>query len=163
MGRNCVFSFHKIHMCFMSLFSLLERPKFRFPWQKKIIMIFPEFSSACIMTRTRASLVAQSVKSLPAIQETWVGFLGQEDFPWRRKWQPTPVFLPRESHGQRSLAGYSPWAHKSRTRLSEEAHSIMTCSSWNFSWFCYPSPPGLFLLLVFFFFFLGQAVQHVGS
>ena len=29
--------------------------------------------------------------------------------PWRRKWQPTPVFLPGESHGQRSLAGYSPW------------------------------------------------------
>ena len=28
--------------------------------------------------------------------------------PWRRKWQPTPVFLPRRFHGQRSLAGYSP-------------------------------------------------------
>ena len=32
--------------------------------------------------------------------------------PWRRKWQPTPVFLPAESHGQRSLAGYSPWGFK---------------------------------------------------
>ena len=31
---------------------------------------------------------------------------------WRRKWQPTPLFLPGESHGQRSLAGYSPWGHK---------------------------------------------------
>ena len=31
---------------------------------------------------------------------------------WRRKWQPTPVFLPGESHGQRSLVGYSPWGHK---------------------------------------------------
>ena len=31
---------------------------------------------------------------------------------WRRKWQPTPVFLPGESHGQRSLAGYSPWGGK---------------------------------------------------
>ena len=29
--------------------------------------------------------------------------------PWRRKWQPTPVFLPGESHGWRSLEGYSPW------------------------------------------------------
>ena len=37
--------------------------------------------------------------------------LGQED-PWRRKRQPTPVFLPGESPGQRSLVGYSPWAHK---------------------------------------------------
>ena len=31
-------------------------------------------------------------------------------FPWRRKWQPTAVFLPGESHGQRSLAGYSPYS-----------------------------------------------------
>ena len=34
----------------------------------------------------------------------WVGKI-----PWRRKRQPTPVFLPGESHGQRSLVGYSPW------------------------------------------------------
>ena len=32
--------------------------------------------------------------------------------PWRRKWQPTPVFLPGESHGWRSLLGYSPRGHK---------------------------------------------------
>ena len=32
--------------------------------------------------------------------------------PWRRKWQPIPVVLPGESHGQRSLVGYSPWGHK---------------------------------------------------
>ena len=31
--------------------------------------------------------------------------------PWRRAWQPTPVFLPGESHGQRSLTGYSPYSH----------------------------------------------------
>ena len=41
--------------------------------------------------------------------------------PWRRKWQPTPVFLPRESHGQRSLAGYGPWGCKSRTWLSDSS------------------------------------------
>ena len=32
--------------------------------------------------------------------------------PWRRKWQPTPVFLPGKSRGQRSPEGYSPWGHK---------------------------------------------------
>ena len=32
--------------------------------------------------------------------------------PWRRKWQPTPVFLPGESHGQRNLVGHSLWGHK---------------------------------------------------
>ena len=39
--------------------------------------------------------------------------------PWRRAWQPTPVFLPGESQGQRSLVLYSPWAAKSRTRLKQ--------------------------------------------
>ena len=34
------------------------------------------------------------------------------DTCWRRKWQPSPVFLPGKSHGQRNLAGYSPWGHK---------------------------------------------------
>ena len=48
------------------------------------------------------------VKNLPVMQKTQVRSLGQED-PWRRKWQPTPVFLPGESHGERSLVGYSPW------------------------------------------------------
>ena len=33
---------------------------------------------------------------------------------WRRKWQPTPVFLPGEFHGKRNLAGYSPWGHRVR-------------------------------------------------
>ena len=32
--------------------------------------------------------------------------------PWKRNWQPTPVFLPGKSHGQKSLVGYSPWVTK---------------------------------------------------
>ena len=55
----------------------------------------------------RAYLVAQMVKNLPAMWETPVRSLGQK-IRWRREWQPTPVFWPGESHGQRSLAGYSP-------------------------------------------------------
>ena len=51
------------------------------------------------------------VKKLPAMQETQVWFLGGE-YPWRRGWQPTPVFLPGEFYGQRSLAGYSPWGRR---------------------------------------------------
>ena len=53
------------------------------------------------------SLIAQSVKNLPAMQETWVRSLGQED-PLEESMTPTLVFLPGESHGQRSLADYSP-------------------------------------------------------
>ena len=39
--------------------------------------------------------------------------------PWRRAWQPTPVFLPRESHGQKSLAGHSPWGRKESHNWSD--------------------------------------------
>ena len=52
--------------------------------------------------------VAQAVKNLPAMWETWVQSLGWED-PLEDGRQPTPVFLPGEFHGQRSLVGYSPW------------------------------------------------------
>ena len=47
-------------------------------------------------------------------------------FPWRRRWQPTPVFLSGESNGQRSLAGYSPRSHKeldTTEQLSARAHT----------------------------------------
>ena len=37
---------------------------------------------------------------------------GSGRFPWRSKWQPTPVFLPGESHGRRSPVGYSTWGRK---------------------------------------------------
>ena len=49
------------------------------------------------------------VKNLPATCgfDPWVGKI-----PWRRAWQPTPVFLPGEAHGQKNLAGYSPQGHK---------------------------------------------------
>ena len=58
-----------------------------------------------------ASLVAQLVKNLPAMRETWVQSLDWEDL-LEKKWQPTPVFLPGKSHGWRSLVGYSPWGRK---------------------------------------------------
>ena len=54
--------------------------------------------------------MAQIVKNLPAMQENKVQSLGQED-PLRSDWLPTPVFLPAEFHGQRSLVGYHPWGH----------------------------------------------------
>ena len=51
------------------------------------------------------------VKNPPVKQETQVLSLSWED-PLDKKWQPTPIFLPGESHGHRSLVGYSPWGHK---------------------------------------------------
>ena len=56
------------------------------------------------------------------MQETrdpWVGKI-----PWRREWQSTPVFLPGEFHGQRSLAGYSPWGCKEQDMTEQLTLSL---------------------------------------
>ena len=67
-----------------------------------------------------ASLIAQRVKNLPtnAGDTGDMGSIpGLGRSPWSRKWQPTPVFLPGKSHGQRSLVGHSPW-HCKRVALT---------------------------------------------
>ena len=54
--------------------------------------------------------------------------------PWRRKWQPTPVFLLGKSQGQRRLVGYRPWVHK-QSSMTEHVHMlicpwvVLSCSS----------------------------------
>ena len=78
------------------------------------------------------------VKNLPAVQEMvqfdpWV-----RKIPWRRAWQPTLVFLPGESHGQRSPVGYGPWGHNeldmteriSGINLEQGLLPIITISPW---------------------------------
>ena len=64
----------------------------------------------------------------------WVGKI-----PWSRAWQPTPVFLPGESHGQRSLAGDSPQVAKSQTQLKQLStayciHTLQTVSKHHQLW-----------------------------
>ena len=67
-------------------------------------------------------MMAQMAMSLPAMQETWVQSLGRED-PWRRRWQPTPVFLPGKAPGWRSLAGYSPWGRRESDMTERLTHT----------------------------------------
>ena len=55
--------------------------------------------------------------------DPWVGKI-----LWRRKWQPIPVFLPGESHGQRSLAGYGPWGH----RVGDDSSDLARRHTWRF-------------------------------
>ena len=71
-----------------------------------------------------------------------VGLISESrKIPWRRKWQPTPVFLPGESHGQRSLAGYSPRGCKGSDTtewLSTHTHASLKKSSsktWNYYYY----------------------------
>ena len=64
-----------------------------------------------IMIKVFTDLQAdQTVKRLPAMREIWVWSLCGED-PLKKE-MATPIFSPGKSHGQRSLAGYSPWDHK---------------------------------------------------
>ena len=69
--------------------------------------------------------MAQTVKCRTPSFNPWV-----RKSPWRRKWQPTPVLLPGESHGQRSLVGYSPQGHK-KSDTTEGPHFHFLFSAWS--------------------------------
>ena len=87
---------------------------------KKLMVVLPTWTSfvSCLSMRPSITQVVLVVKNLLANAggiEMWVWSLDQEDplaTHSRRKWLPTPVFLPGESHRQRSLVGYSPWGRK---------------------------------------------------
>ena len=87
--------------------DLKEAEDIKKRWQEYIEELYkkdlndPDNHSGMI-THLQTSLVAQRVKRLSTMWETWVQALGWE-VPWRRKWQPTPGLLPRKSHGRRSL------------------------------------------------------------
>ena len=76
-----------------------------------LIILYPmktwKHPSQLPMPDSWASLVAQTVKNPPAVREIWVGRTS-----WRRVWPPTPISCLENPHGQRSLAGYSPWGRK---------------------------------------------------
>ena len=82
--------------------------------------------------------------------DPWVGKM-----PWRRKWQPTPVLLPGESHGQRSLVGYSSWGCKeldTTERLSSLTGSVFKsprACAFPLQPLSFPSLPLPFLLFSF--------------
>ena len=61
-------------------------------------------------------------KNQLTVQETWFDDAWVGKSPWRRKWQPTPVSLPGESQGQRSLVGYSLGGHR-ESETTEHAHT----------------------------------------
>ena len=100
------------------------------------------------------SLVAQTVKRLPAMQES--GFdpcVGK--IPRRRKWQPTPVLLPGKFHGQRSLVGYSSWGCKesdTTSRLHSLTHAFEQSENLKRKAKCFSNPNSKFLIYVCFYF-----------
>ena len=127
----CVLSDKQIHFCFFKFFwSLLFGNPYPRSWGPIPPISYHICLSYCtfiptfnpLLEFTRASKVMLIVKNLPANAEDirdrfnpWVGKI-----PWRRIWQPPPVFLPGESHGQRSLAGCTVHrVAKSETQLKQ--------------------------------------------
>ena len=93
--------------------SCLENPRDGGAWWAAVYGV--------AQSRTRLKRLSSSSSSMQYRRpgfDPWV-----RKIPWRKKWQPTPAFLPGESHGQRSLVGYSPWGHK-ELDTTEWLHSL---------------------------------------
>ena len=96
-----------------------------------------------------------AVKNLPVMQKMQIFELDPwvRKIPWRRKWSPTPVFLPGESHGQRSLVGNSPPGHKrvrhnwATKQQDERLFIIFQVSNLDFQkWYVSPNSMFCFIL-----------------
>ena len=114
---------------FLLLFLLLRCMSYSFILEIKPLLvasfatIFPH-SVDCLFILLLGLLWWLSSNKSPSMQEMLVQFLGLK-IPWRRAWRPTPVFLPGESHGQRRLAGYSPWGCKQLDMTEATEHACM--------------------------------------
>ena len=97
---RCVWSIHQWNFSFL----WWEFSPFQFSIPQSANTLF-DLASLIAWASLRAQRICLQCRR-PRFN-SWVGKI-----PWRREWQPTPVFLPGESHGQRSLAGYSPQGRK---------------------------------------------------
>ena len=91
-----------------------------FPWAPKFYPSLLEIgASQVVLLEKNPPVSTGDSRDMGSIPE-----LGR--LPWRRSWQPTPVFLPGEFHGWRSLVGYSPWGRKDSvmTEVTEPAHPV---------------------------------------
>ena len=82
---------------------------FLFFWSLTFLSAFPQITGDPYLAFTFWSRVLKVGRSMH-----WIRLVNQwaSLYYWRQKWQPTPLFLPGEFHGQNSLMGYSPWSHK---------------------------------------------------
>ena len=123
MGTNIknIFTTHSSSSFFFFFQVPLQPEVFFFPLEVKCNeKLYPWFSIHLMKLSGTKDIITFSGK-IPACQcrrhkrhgfDPWVGKI-----PWKRAWQPTPVSLPGESHGQRILAGYSSWGRKNQIWL----------------------------------------------
>ena len=103
--------------------ALSKKKKKTKSWNSTVLTWIYQF-----FNHERSSLVAQMIKNLPAMQETGVWSLGQKGL-LEKEMVPTPVFLPGEFHGQRSLVNYGPWDPK-ELDMTEWLLFHFVCSLW---------------------------------
>ena len=126
LGQRKSRTFHftwPVHNFPTSVTLVLPSDSRTFPYRAKDIANF----SQRYINQDWTSRVAQMVRNPPVMWETWVQSLGQEE-SLEKAWQPTPVFLSGESHGQRNLVGYSPWGCKeldTTEQLSMQANIVL--------------------------------------
>ena len=113
----------KINICFLTNIAL------RLYLNLYMNLHLPSHQNSISLYLFEASLVTQFRRST-AVQLicNWSGFHPWiRKIPWKRKWWPTAVFLPGESHGQKSLTGYSPWvARVSHESVTKPAHTFIS-------------------------------------
>ena len=116
-----VFVKHLFLFCFLSHQRKCEILEILYILPCLSLLLFTSSSNQISM----ASLMAQTVKNLLQCWRLgfspWIGKIS-----WRRTWQPIPVFLPGESHGLRSLAGYSSWGPKESDTTNTFTFSLLS-------------------------------------
>ena len=117
-----MYAFLSFHQCLDKLKVILKK----FHDANSNILSIPEFISTLCFPCSSIS------KESPALQEIWDRFLDWED-PMEEKWQPTPVFLPGKSHGQRSQADYMASQESDMTYQLTTTTTILTFGSGSFS------------------------------
>ena len=108
---NVLTGVHTKHGCGLWMFHHIPSV----PWIQNELIIGVEASQLALVVKDPSA----NAGDLRCRFSHWVGKI-----PWRRAWQPTPVSLPGESHGQGSLEGYSPWGHK-RSDTTEATEHIL--------------------------------------
>ena len=108
---GCLMSSGSIHKLYCGIYSTFKCSFDEIVWGgKSSPRPTPQQSwlLSCGVRREHAGLLSRRCRKHKRCGfDPWV-----RKIPWSRKWQPTPVFLPRDFHGQRSLVGYGPWGRK---------------------------------------------------
>ena len=136
---------HRLAMTQLGGASIWQLPSYLAPhWGRR------ELSRRCGALNSQEELIMLPTRSYPGPfrdgPDFGTGHLPPRKVPWRKEWQPAPVFLPGKSRGQRILAGYSPWGHTVSTTKQLALHFFLpaTYDQLRASYHCFLPNPVLY-------------------